>query len=147
MGDGTVPGYSFAHPVAGGGPVSIMHCNQLHGAIQNHRAAIEHIVGTLRSGIPSSTKSGRVVSMRCDDVVKAGENCLTRLEFQAPPMPGARLSLVDTTSNAEVSSVELKHNLGQTAFDLNLKVERAGLYRIVFVERWQPVCSDLVIAV
>lgn len=147
MGDGTVPGYAFAQPVGGDDPVSIMHCNQLHGAIQNYGAAIDHIVGTLKTGMASSKRSGRVVSMRCDDVVKAGEDCLTRLEFQASPMPGAKLSLVDTTSNAEVASVVLPRNVGQTAFDLNLKIETTGLYRVVLVERGQPVCSDLLAAV
>ena len=87
-GDGTVPGFALAQPVGLETPTSIMHCNQLHGTIQNYEGSINQIVGTLKTGEPSSKRSGKFVSMRCDDVVRAGEDCRIQLEFQAVPTPG-----------------------------------------------------------
>lgn len=147
LGDGTVPGFAFAQPLTGDEPASVMHCNQLHGAIQNYDAAIDHIVGTIKSGMPSSRRSGRVVSMRSEDVVRVGQEFLTKLDFQAVPMPGTSVSVVDAASNAEISNTALAPRVGQTAFDVPFRLGRAGLYRVVLVERGRMVCSDLIAAV
>ena len=54
---------------------------------------------------------------------------------------------MNTVTNTEVASAVLTQGLGKTAFDMKLKVEAAGLYRVVFVEGASPICSDLVAAV
>lgn len=144
LGDGTVPGYNLAAPRVASKGMAQMHCNQLHGAIQNYEPALRNIVDTLKTGLLSGTKSsGDPVSLSFDDYLPSGGPLRVRLRFEKPVGNSAALLIDRVDRKTDQSRRPLEGLPTQQDFELTTVLRDPGVYRVSVEVRGDVLCSDL----
>ena len=146
-GDGTVPGYRLGQPVANSVAFGAMHCNQIHGSMQNDATVIRNIVDTIKTGIQAGSKSGDPLSFSVPDVVRVNEPFQIRLNTERPADMPTSCRIENVATNELVSNAAFQLKPGEQDVESSISMPNPGVFRFVVQSGGRSICSDLIAVV